>query len=202
MDIIRKIKLSIKWIGTKLNLIEGKLYLSSSGNLVSGKKNYYFKGKLFVRDSGKVIFGNYCDIGHNLRLITTTHNSNIPMIQTRLYWDYFNGEYPDPNKEKRSIKIGSDVWFGDNVTILPEVEVGDGSIIGAGSVVSGNVPPYSIVIGIPAKVIKYRFNKEVREFLLNLKWWNWDENKIRRNKKFFKSNLNSHSVNEIKKMIK
>lgn len=70
--------------------------------------------------------------------------------------------------------IGNDVWIGGNVTILPGVSIHDGAIVAAGSVVVNDVPPYSIVAGVPAKVVKYRFTQEQIDFLLQMKWWEKD----------------------------
>ena len=77
--------------------------------------------------------------------------------------------------------IGNDVWIGSNVIILPGVKVGDGAILSAGAVVSKNVEPYSIVGGVPAKHIKYRFPKAMREAFLRIKWWDWPVEKIKEN---------------------
>ena len=76
--------------------------------------------------------------------------------------------------------VGNDVWIGQNVTILPGVHIGDGAIIGANSVVAKDVPPYSVVVGNPAEVKKYRFDEGTREFLLKLKWWDKDVEIIRK----------------------
>lgn len=71
----------------------------------------------------------------------------------------------------RHVTIGSDVWTGHNVNVMPGVNVGDGAIIGAGSVVTKDVPPYAIVAGVPATVKRFRFSEAVVERLLRLKWW-------------------------------
>lgn len=75
----------------------------------------------------------------------------------------------------------NDVWIGQNVTIMPGVKIGDGAIIAANSVVTKNVDSYSIVEGNPAKFIKKRFDDELIEYLLELKWWNWHKEKISEN---------------------
>lgn len=86
-------------------------------------------------------------------------------------------EYNDFKRLQRSpemfepVTIGNDVWTGHNVNILPGVTVGDGVVIGAGSIVTKNVPPFAVVAGVPAKVIRYRFTEKVIERQLRLKWW-------------------------------
>ena len=74
--------------------------------------------------------------------------------------------------------IGNDVWIGENVTIMPGVKIGNGAIIATNSTVVKNVEPYNIYGGNPAKFIKKRFSDEHIELLLNLQWWNWDDEKI------------------------
>jgi virginiamycin A acetyltransferase len=81
--------------------------------------------------------------------------------------------------------IGNDVWIGCNSTILRNVEIGDGAVIGANALVNKDVPPYAIVGGVPARVIKYRFDKEIIDLLLKIKWWEWDLEKIKDNYSFF-----------------
>lgn len=83
------------------------------------------------------------------------------------------------------VVIGNDVWIGANVIILPGVKVGDGAILAAGAVVTKNVEPYSIVGGVPAKHIKYRFSQEMREAFLRIKWWDWPIEKIKENRELF-----------------
>lgn len=81
--------------------------------------------------------------------------------------------------------IGNDVWIGNNVTIKYGLKVGDGAIIASGAVVTKDVEPYSIVGGVPAKIIKYRFNPEEIDFLEKFQWWNKDLDWIRANKHLF-----------------
>ncbi len=77
--------------------------------------------------------------------------------------------------------VDNDVWIGQNVTVMPGVHIGDGSIIAANSVVTKDVPPYHIAGGNPCKIIKKRFDDELIDYLLNLKWWDWSEEKIFKN---------------------
>ena len=78
-------------------------------------------------------------------------------------------------------KIGNDVWIGEDVKILGGVTIGDGALVAAGAVVIRDVPPYTIVGGVPAKVIKSRFEPSQVEFLLKFQWWNKDEDWIKNN---------------------
>jgi acetyltransferase-like isoleucine patch superfamily enzyme len=80
--------------------------------------------------------------------------------------------------ESKKVTIGNDVYIGANVTILDGITIGDGAIIGAGAVVTKNVEPYAIVGGVPAKLIKYRFEKEIINKLLKVQWWDFDEDKL------------------------
>ncbi len=85
----------------------------------------------------------------------------------------------------RPVKIGSDVWIGANVVITQGVTVGDGAIVGAGAVVTHDVAPYSVVGGVPARHIKYRFPRDIIDALLRIKWWDWPLRKIRDNWELF-----------------
>lgn len=93
---------------------------------------------------------------------------------------------------KLSIEIGSDVWIGDNVSVLPNIKIGHGAIIGTGSVVTKDVEPYTIVGGVPAKFIKDRFTEASKKILLTSEWWNWDDETIKANKDFFFKNYNAN----------
>ena len=82
------------------------------------------------------------------------------------------------------IIIGHDVWIGTGCTIMGGVHIGNGAVIGAGAVVAKDVPPYAIVVGNPGKVIKYRFAKDVIDKLLDMKWWYWSADEIKKNSKY------------------
>ena len=82
---------------------------------------------------------------------------------------------------KGDIVVGNDVWIGYEAVILAGVTIGDGAIIGARAVVTKDVPPYTIVGGVPAKQIRKRFNEETIDTLLKLKWWDWSKERISKN---------------------
>lgn len=94
--------------------------------------------------------------------------------------------------------IGNDVWIGCNSTILRGVKVGDGAVIGANSLVTKDVPPYAIVVGSPAKVLKYRFGQNIIEKLINLKWWEIPIDRISANYELFSA---QPTLDVIKKIL-
>lgn len=100
----------------------------------------------------------------------------------------FTNNHPFENSKLRNNKpvvIGNDVWIGANVCILPGVNIGDGAIIAAGAVVVKDVEPYSIVGGVPAKLIKYRFSPDIIKKFMEIKWWNWPHEEIENNIELF-----------------
>jgi len=112
---------------------------------------------------------------HPLFYSTLGQSSGLVIVEKNLF-----DEFP-------RTKIGNDVWIGSNVNIKYGVTIGDGAIIGTGAVVTKDVEPYSIVGGVPAKIIRYRFTKEQIEFLIAFKWWDKDLEWIKSNKDFFQN---------------
>lgn len=84
------------------------------------------------------------------------------------------GKTTEDSNEPGNVIIGNDVWIGYGVTILSNITIGDGAIIGAEALVVDDVPPYAVIGGVPAKVIKYRFDEETIKKLQQIAWWNWD----------------------------
>jgi len=200
MRYLKKLLVPFKRVFVRMGVIGGRSFLKSRENLLVGKGNRYYTKQFFVRGIGKVYIGNYCSIGQNVRFLTSNHNYNFPAIENHIYEKYLN-EKPRKNVSDSPIRVGSDVWIGDNVIILNGVRIGNGSIIGAGSIVTKNVEDFGIVAGCPAKHIGYRYSREMRDFLLKLKWWNWSERKIKENKTFFLINLNKTTPEKLKKVI-
>lgn len=131
-----------------------------------------------------ICIGSYCSIASNVLIIEYSHDIN--RVSTYYFCqNIFNGDVQDDLISKGPIRIGNDVWIGTNSVILGGVTVGDGAVIAAGSVVNKDVPPFAIVAGNPAKVVRYRFSKERISELLGLSWWNWDRKTVLENKSFF-----------------
>lgn len=149
-----------------------------------------------------ISIGRYCSINetahiwnnHPIDCVTTSplldcigffpiENYGIRRGYIKRYGKYHNN-HAHENSELRSnlpIYIGNDVWIGANVCILPGVTIGDGAILAAGAIVNRDVPPYAVVGGVPAKVIKYRFSDDICRSLLKIKWWEWSVDRIENN---------------------
>ena len=127
--------------------------------------------------------GNYSSIAHEIRF---NINLNHDYLSVSTYpWDTIYGKkFNYKINRKRQIIIGNDVTIGANVTIMGGATIGNGAVIGANSLVTKDIPPYAIVGGNPAKIIKYRFEDEIIEKLNEIKWWNWSEEKIKENMDF------------------
>ena len=136
---------------------------------------------------GKIVIGGYTSIARNVVIQTVNHDMTKPGIDTRFYRKVFKDtKLPNPDGP---VNIGNSVWIGTKSIILTDVNIGNGAVVAAGSIVTKDVESYSIVGGVPAKHIKYRFEKKIRDFLDDIQWWNWDIEKIKRNEKFFGTDL-------------
>lgn len=158
-------------------------------------------GSYIAQDTkiAKTQIGRYCSIGPNVQCIFGRHPSDTfvsthPAFfapETFVNFSYVNErlfkEYPEPIDKDGyyTISVGNDVWIGANVSILDGVTIGDGAIVAANALVNKDVPPYTIVGGVPAKIIKKRFEQEEIDFLMDLQWWDKPQKWIQRNAQFF-----------------
>jgi acetyltransferase-like isoleucine patch superfamily enzyme len=156
------------------------------GILSVGKETYGYNNLIINNYKGseaKVIIGNYCSLAPEIRIITGgIHPVNrITTYPFRIKWDQ-EGKYTDQMPyTKGKIVIGNDVWIATNVLILSGIVIGDGAVVASGSIVTKDVPPYAIVGGNPAKIIKFRFSEDKIQELLKIRWWDWDKEKIIKN---------------------
>jgi acetyltransferase-like isoleucine patch superfamily enzyme len=137
--------------------------------------------------------GKFCSIAPEVFAGLGVHPSNT-FVSTSPFFYTNDRSTTDRHffEVNRTTNIGNDVWIGSRAILIDGVTIGDGAIIGAGAVVTKDVPPYAIVGGIPARLIKYRFEPDEIEFLLKLKWWDKDLEWIKNNSKLF---------NNIKKLM-
>ena len=140
----------------------------------------------YVGRNSRIVYadiGKFCSIGgeskigmgtHTLDLLSTSPIFTEKRNGTRQSWVKTSTIHPFER-----VRIGNDVWIGQCVMIMGGVNVGDGAVIGAGAIVTKDVPPYAIVAGVPAKIIRYRFSDEVISRLCEINWWNLPEEEIR-----------------------
>ncbi len=138
----------------------------------------------FIGD--RLIIGKFCALARGVKFIMNGANHQMNGFSTYPFSIFGNGwEKVEPKSSDLPYKgdtvIGNDVWIGYESLIMPGVQVGDGAIIAAKSVVVNNVLPYTIVGGNPAKLIRQRFDDQVIQSLVDIAWWNWDIEKITRN---------------------
>ncbi|MBQ8219779.1 MAG: CatB-related O-acetyltransferase [Bacteroidaceae bacterium] len=137
--------------------------------------------------------GNFCSIATGTKIGVAGHPTNLLSTNSIFYLDHsLNPRFKNQIEYTpySPIKIGNDVWIGEKCLIMPGITIGDGAIIAAHAVVTKDVPPYAVVGGIPAKVIKFRFSEEIIEKLLSIKWWNMADDQIAMHKGIFaKENL-------------
>lgn len=167
----------------KLSQFEGHNVLMKNTTFVSSFLGFgsYIANNSIIKNAK---IGKFCAIGDNVRTGLGLHPSNtfvsihpaffskqkqagFTFVDKNIFEEH---KYIDKSK-KYFVEIGNDVWIGNNVLIMDGITISDGAIIAAGSIVTKNVPHYAIVGGIPAKIIRYRFNEKEIEYLLKFKWW-------------------------------
>lgn len=138
---------------------------------------------MIARGEGKSLsIGKYCSISTQVLIfLGSEHRTDwVSTYPFPILWKEAGSIKGHPSS-KGDVSIGNDVYIGYHVIILSGVTIGDGAVIGAGSVVTKDVPPYAIMAGNPATIIRYRFDEETIRRLLEIKWWDWPDEKVKEN---------------------
>ena len=174
----------IKNVITRKNIIAGDYSYYDDVNGAERFEEHVTHHYDFIGD--KLIIGKFCAIARGIEFVMNGANHRMNSVTTYLFnimgggWERFVPTL-DELPLKGDTVVGNDVWIGQNVTVMPGVHIGDGAIIGANSVVAKDVPAYCVAGGNPCRVIRQRFDKELTEYLLKLRWWDWEPDKIFRN---------------------
>ena len=148
----------------------------------------------YVGSNSRIVYANigrFCSIAGEASIGMGTHTLN-KLSTCPVFTERSNGTGHSWCKESlefpyKKINIGNDVWIGKRVMVMGGVSIGDGAVIAAGAVVTKDVPPYAVVGGVPARIIKYRFTDNEIRMLLDLKWWNLPEEYLKSNISLFQS---------------
>ena len=141
--------------------------------------------------------GNFCAISWDCTINAIFHPIDHPTISAFPYVPYVGGFVKKRKQNYSVVVVGNDVWIGAGAVIMPGIKIGDGSIIGAGSIVTKDVESYSIVAGNPARKIRSRFSEDIILKMNDLKWWGWDDAKIAKNIDFFSKENSLKALAEI-----
>ncbi|CBN54179.1 Streptogramin A acetyltransferase [Kamptonema sp. PCC 6506] len=166
-----------------------------SPNIIVGDYSYYDdpvdpegfeRNVLYNYGSDRLIIGKFCAIATNVKFIMNGANHKLDGISTYPFPIFGNGWESAMDKlmdlpSRGDTVIGNDVWIGYESLIMPGVKIGDGAIVAARAVVVNDIPPYTVAGGNPARPIKQRFSDAEIAQLLEIKWWDWEIDKITRN---------------------
>ena len=154
---------------TNPNIIVGDFTYIADSEFESHVTNFYPWSK------DKLIIGKFCQIAAGVEFIMNDANHQMSAVSTFPFYTLDGWDMEAPSAADMPFKgntiIGNDVWIGQNAVILPGVQIGDGAIIGANSVVGCDVDPYTIMVGNPARVLRKRFDDEMIDLMLRFKWW-------------------------------
>lgn len=218
----------IKFIKKRTKIILNKIRLNQRNNsivdfdLISFKSNVHYStiGKdvrlAAYSDINNSLIGEFTSIGKNSKISSTnlgkfcaiSWNVTINAIEHPLenisisafpYVPEIGNFVEIRTQERKIVDIGNDVWIGAHSVIMPGIKIGNGVVVGAGCVVTKDIPDYAIVVGVPSRILKFRFSKEIIEELLTIKWWDLNENIIKQNIKLFQEKLTLEVLKKLKK---
>jgi acetyltransferase-like isoleucine patch superfamily enzyme len=195
LDLLRQRRISQRFKGGERWRVGDTLFLNGDvalepyceihdGNVIPARMGAFSYSRSMPMPSTRI--GRYCSIGDNVRFIQTQHptdwassspfsyspgilDSTLNYLRDAGVSSY--AAYPFPGGNSEPVVIGNDVWIGDNVTFSGGVTVGDGAVVGANALVTRDVPPYAIVGGVPARLIRMRLPEDVAARLQGLQWW-------------------------------
>ncbi len=148
----------------------------ASAHKPPGDWAFHLAPYIFPVSAEKLVIGKFCQIADGVLFVTASANHRYDGVSSYPF-AVFDGGFDEPRASLpgpgADTVIGNDVWIGTRATILPGTRLGDGVIVGAGAVVGGEIPPYSIVGGNPARVLRQRFDAGVAKKLVDLAWWDW-----------------------------
>ncbi|MEN9337876.1 MAG: hypothetical protein RIQ41_190 [Candidatus Parcubacteria bacterium] len=161
---------------------EEYLFYRSKKYIVAwGRGTYGIPSIICFDKESTLSVGNYVSIASNVTILLGANHMG-GFVTTYPIDRIDSTKTAKETNERGCVTIGNDVWIGYGATILGEVRIGDGAIIGAGALVVDDVPPYAVVGGVPAKAFKYRFKEHQIEKLLSMRWWDWDVKTIEERK--------------------
>ena len=203
MPIVRYIKMQLFKIKWRINNKNNYTYATSVFNIENVKVGKYTYGGISVSNDvndAKLVIGNFCSIAENVHFMLGSEHA-LNHISTYPFQVYFMGADREAIS-KGDIIVKDDVWIGRNALIMSGVNIGQGAVIAAGAVVTKDVPPYAVVGGVPARVIRYRFEEEIINELVSVDFGKLNVEIIRRNIdkltcEVTKGNL-SYLINEIR----
>jgi acetyltransferase-like isoleucine patch superfamily enzyme len=160
-----------------------------------GRHTYAYGESTFpiFTEGARVTVGAFCSIHSEARVLgggehVISRASTFPL--NALLFDRAKRTSADAVDQGPTV-IGNDVFIGVGAIVLAGVTVGDGAVVGAGAVVTRSVPPYAVVVGNPARIARYRFESEIRDRLLAIRWWEWDDDRIRAMRRWFMGDVES-----------
>lgn len=151
-------------------------------NYKLGRGTYGLPIVLDWKEGTTLEIGSYCSISKNVQIfLGGVHRTNwVSTFPFPKFLPELSNLIDSFGVTKGSVIIGNDVWLCRNCTIMSGVTIGDGAVVASGAIVTKDVPPYAIVAGNPARIIKFRFDEQTITKLLDSKWWEWDEEEIRK----------------------
>lgn len=182
-----------------VNIIKNNVMMSDYSTITNSEIDIYTSVGRNSRIFNSKI-GKFCSISWNVTIGATSHPYSTISSHAFPYTPYAGNFVKEKIKNDVKTNIGNDVWIGCNSVIMPGINIGDGAVIGAGSVVTKDIEPYAIYGGVPAKLIKYRFDKETIKRLLEVKWWDKEISSIKENIRYFQNDLDDNIINIIERI--